>query len=224
MAMLAIKLCSFLPQRLRLVLSSFKCLFYFFMPFAVCLSPAGSCFWDEYANIFRWKKNKGEGWPFCGQDVMPQDAHHFRLKCSTICRKKVFHDTPGAEKAAAHRVMITEWKESLQWKPVAAPGEAAFNNTQDLLHWPFKMQCIIKRKINRIAKYFNLNRRLSAHDLRLGRFYDPLGIEVLTKRAPSGQLFGQARRYCFWAGVVFAPVMVVGGRIKWTLWIFYDAH
>jgi len=43
MAMLAIKLCSFLL--LRLPLSSFKCLFYFFMPFAVCLFPAGSwCF------------------------------------------------------------------------------------------------------------------------------------------------------------------------------------
>lgn len=35
----------------------------------------------------RGRKQRG---PFCGQDVPPQDAHHFRLKCSTIRREKAF--------------------------------------------------------------------------------------------------------------------------------------
>jgi len=68
MAMLAIKLCSFLL--LRLPLSSFKCLFYFFMPFAVCLFPAGSwCFvFEMNMQIFFGKRKTKEVailWPGC---------------------------------------------------------------------------------------------------------------------------------------------------------------
>jgi len=74
------------------------------------------------------------------------------------------------------------------------------------------MQCIIKRKINRIAKYFNLNRRLralgSTHDLRVVRFYDPYGIEVLTKRhLLPNFFFGLAKS----GASVVLVVMAVGG-------------
>jgi len=80
------------------------------------------------------------------------------------------------------------------------------------------MQCIIKRKINRIAKYFNLNRRLralgSTHDLRVVRFYDPYGIEVLTKRHLLPNFFLAWPRAAL---LLFLLLWPLAGRIKWTL-------